>query len=969
MRRTAAQLVLALIVLGALAAPPRAAGSDVEDKSYVATLNGPCGIAVDTNDRKIIADTGNDRVIVLDENFEPVGVIEALRRRVNHLKRPHGVACDAANRIIVADTGNHCVKVFDQDGYYQLTIGHDGAAGSRAGLLRAPEGVAVDRRGNIIVFDTGNKRVQIFDDRGDYIMQFRHGNYSVERLVGPPDNPQVETDSGEITLERPVRGCALGDGRLVVADYATGHCSVWRYSTSRKTAQPVKLVEPRERTVRWAGDVAYDRAHDELLYVEALSPTSGRGVVRVARVRTDELEAYPEAVRALKAEPADWPPSYETANAMNGRLVEPRGIAIDTNGNAVVVDRRLNFAVQIARVHMEKQRASDEPASPHQVTEVGPTSAVIEYDTIEKVPTLLEYAPADTLAHGAPRALTTRIERQTAKRHHRVLLGGLEPGQRYVYRCLTTGNAYPREHFCEPRVVTTSPGPGATATLDLKVLVVLFTNIVTMPKPDELPTGEDGSPAMPDRPGPMTPAQIAQVKANLERACAFYWVNSHMKLNVRLNVLQIDDKYEGVPDGDRAKLDEILAAHGRSTRGARGGIVVICGVRHWDTQQTRWTLSGGKGRTWASPDDGVAISAFNAGGDVAWLFASEYARQLEIMAGACGHRSRADGAGGSERGGDSGTGWHGLATTARECSPQVYLSNLSGTVRVVRDADGDGFPDDDPACPFDEKRFGTRPDNDDSDEDGVSDLAEVMFSEWLAPDGGSLDFVTFGARTAQPCFRPQPYNTDTDGDGLRDADDEFPLDRFGPKVAQADITIDGKAGEAEWAAQATRLVDDPAFKGRVCVNWRDEGLCVLIEQQITPEQAEAYNNSPSPMHVQIRIDGNNDGWTLGSDNAEIVIDARPGGTATARTVHRDHTGDDGAVSTENTVIAPNEVMAAWTAGDERFVLEVMIPKNLGAGINCIAGEQLGFAIEFRPHGAEYGLRLFEPQALFDVTLR
>ena len=72
------------------------------------------------------------------------------------------------------------------------------------------------------MFDTGNKRVQIFDDRGNYIMQFRHGTYSVQRLVGPPGTHEAVTDSGEVTLERPVRGCLLGNGRLVVADAADG---------------------------------------------------------------------------------------------------------------------------------------------------------------------------------------------------------------------------------------------------------------------------------------------------------------------------------------------------------------------------------------------------------------------------------------------------------------------------------------------------------------------------------------------------------------------------------------------------------------------------------------------------------------------------------------------------------------------------------------------------------------------------
>ncbi len=986
MRRAGARLVLAPIILGALAAavPSDAARpSETVDKSYVATLNGPCGIAIDGNDRKIIADTGNNRVIVLGKDFEPVGVIEGTRRG-GPLKRPRGVACDAENRILVADTGNHCVKVYDEKGYYRFAIGRHDQPGSSAGALKAPEGVTVDPKGNIIVFDTGNKRVQIFDPDGKYIMQFRRGSYTAERLTGSPDKPHVKADSGEIVLDRPVRGCILGDGNLVVADYYAGRYSVWRYSTSKKTARPVKYVEPKENGPDyWAGDVACDPKHNEVHYLEAHSPLTDHDHLRVAKVRTDTLEAYPAAYRMLKTKPEDWPPYYETNNFTNGRFLEPRGVAVDSRGNAVVVDRRLNFAVQISRRQIEKQWNPDAPPFTHKIAEVTANSVVIEYTTFEKVPTLIEYGVSERFTYGGPHAFTTRVEDDAASRHHRVRLGGLEPGKRYVYRYLTSRNAYPREHFSEARVVTTIPRSGETAYLDLEVLVVLFADIVTMPEPETLPKDADGNPLVPEKPGPMTPDEIARVKADLERARGFYWINSHMKMNLRFDFLEVGEHSEGFPFEhyayyplkDRKKLDEILIAHGRRTHGNRGGIVVIYGARHWDARKKEWVLSGSGGNTWGSPYDGSGICVFNAGGDTAWLFTHEYGHQLGIMGAYTGHVYHFNHFHDNDLVGDYGTHWDGNAFIAREYSPHAYLANFYGSVKIVKDTDNDGFPDDDPTCPFDEKRFGTRPYSADSDSDGVDDLAEAMFSEWLTSDGVGLDFTTFGARTAKPYFRPLPYSPDTDEDGIPDAADEFPLYRFWPEVRKSNVTIDGEIGPNEWAEQSSRVIDDPVFKGVFRMNWRDEGLCFLIEQRITPEQAEAYTTSGRPMRVMLRLDGNNDGWTVGSDNVTIWLDAQPGGTAKVRTQHCDNSVRKHAVWTENTVIKPEDVEAAWTvsgdgvASGDRFVLEFMVPRSIEAGINCVIGEQIGFEIEFRPDGAEYGLRLFEPQVLFDVTLK
>jgi hypothetical protein len=62
--------------------------------------------------------------------------------------------------LLVADTGNNRVVVLDSEGIVKFVIG-----GEQAGL-NAPEGVFVDQNGDIWVADTGNKRVVVFSPEG-----------------------------------------------------------------------------------------------------------------------------------------------------------------------------------------------------------------------------------------------------------------------------------------------------------------------------------------------------------------------------------------------------------------------------------------------------------------------------------------------------------------------------------------------------------------------------------------------------------------------------------------------------------------------------------------------------------------------------------------------------------------------------------------------------------------------------------
>ncbi|XP_051171976.1 RING finger protein nhl-1-like isoform X2 [Leptopilina boulardi] len=146
-------------------------------------LQSPEGISIHPNEQLIyIADTGNDRIVIL--NFEGTyhGSIGSTKNSaaaintsgktisisVNHLNQPADVAVSIAE-IVVADSGNHKIKIFNHKG--QL-VHYIGGSGILRGLFRTPEVVQLDNRSNILVGDSGNSRVQIFSRQGELLKMF-----------------------------------------------------------------------------------------------------------------------------------------------------------------------------------------------------------------------------------------------------------------------------------------------------------------------------------------------------------------------------------------------------------------------------------------------------------------------------------------------------------------------------------------------------------------------------------------------------------------------------------------------------------------------------------------------------------------------------------------------------------------------------------------------------------------------------
>lgn len=173
----------------------------------------PRGVAVNASDRIFIADRGNDRI----QSCDDMGSCDDFDGREGSLgsfESPRGVAIDASGRVVVADTENHRIQICNDTG---TTCNGFGSLGTSPGRFNAPSGVAVDSQGRIVVADRGNNRIQICSPQGNCSAFGRSGS-----APGQFDTPsQVAVDSQDriIVVDR-------FNDRIQVCD-DTGNCSAF----------------------------------------------------------------------------------------------------------------------------------------------------------------------------------------------------------------------------------------------------------------------------------------------------------------------------------------------------------------------------------------------------------------------------------------------------------------------------------------------------------------------------------------------------------------------------------------------------------------------------------------------------------------------------------------------------------------------------------------------------------------------
>ncbi len=591
--------------------------------------------------------------------------------------------------------------------------------------------------------------------------------------------------------------------------------------------------------------------------------------------------------------------------------------------------------------------------------------------------------PRNDMVKADPSAEPIIVKTDRLRMNHTATVTGLEPGTRYL---VSVDPAVGGEES-DPLSFYTAPPEGKTQVLHLKTICIICSNVC-----------EEGSE---DKEGSREPAPasaIERIKWEHEQTVRFYYANSGMRYFVDLDFI-VDDTFYTMTveiwhdiaytenNAEEKLFHDVLARNGKKLTDYDATIMVGF-TKHWDPNKGEaggWVFAhGGGGTVGIQAVSGLGKCGWRVGtnSNSAWLMCHEFGHQIDSLY----HESM-----GPEHifnhfapmldsAFRHGEHWDGMAWIFREWAGYVtrehqgealleptlgfrYLASRWGTVVQYDDTDNDGIPNDAPELPLDEKRLGSDPTKTDTDADGLSDMMEVLACNWVEY---GLGYTWAGESNSHFC---DPRNPDSDGDGLRDGADPYPIYPVDPEIKKASK---GK-GEIGWEdLQEFTTVEDRSFEGKFYLGWNDDCLMIGME---TLEK---------PRKMRFCLDLNDNGWYFGHDNYDMEI--LPNGGA--------RHGDEWHGNEEKTFIygfhncgvedkwpfyeaeglEDGELTLVQEEMDGSYKALIRVPRNTANGLELVEGEHIGIMLTVDPEGGiqrpmEFNqLAIFEPHSFFTFEL-
>ena len=122
------------------------------------------GVAVSRNGEVYIADSGNDCIWKLNNQFNSAEKLGGFESGTGALVDPKGLAIDSRGYLYVADSGNDRIAVFDLFGNFARSLGK--------GELNRPYGIDVSSSGVVYVANTFEDDIVALDGNGTLLFKF-----------------------------------------------------------------------------------------------------------------------------------------------------------------------------------------------------------------------------------------------------------------------------------------------------------------------------------------------------------------------------------------------------------------------------------------------------------------------------------------------------------------------------------------------------------------------------------------------------------------------------------------------------------------------------------------------------------------------------------------------------------------------------------------------------------------------------
>lgn len=341
-----------------------AAGDFVERIGSPGPGNGqfvqPWGIAVDGAGNIFVADApspggmAGDRIQKLDASGNFVATIGGGGAAPGQFNLPQGIAIDSAGNVYVADSGNDRIQKFTNQ---LVFVSEFGSTGIGDGEFDSPAGVAVSPDGKLYVADRKNHRIEEFAANGTFLRWYGLDELGNTGWKASGSGRSGRSGAGAGQFDEPYGLLVSAAGDLLVADSENG-----RIQKINRVTGAAEIIGGQGRgDGQFMGPIGLALDGSDLLIAD--SENSRIQVVSIAGVfakkivpDTSELNTSFTCVSVDRSnglifalDRADdsiavydlfggFKQRIGSSGSGNGQLLDPRGLAVDADGNLLVAD-------------------------------------------------------------------------------------------------------------------------------------------------------------------------------------------------------------------------------------------------------------------------------------------------------------------------------------------------------------------------------------------------------------------------------------------------------------------------------------------------------------------------------------------------------------------------------------------------------------------------------------------------------